>query len=319
MRFRYLIPLILLVALTVPAAPASAAYRVGIGEQDATMFDHEAFQALNVKRVRNIVPWDWYRHDYQVEETRWFMERAKADGAEVLVTFTAPRGCYSAGRYSSSRACKPPSARQYRSSLLRFQREFGRVRAFSPWNEANHASQPTHKRPKLAVRYYRVALDACKGCRIVAADVLDSSDVGSWLREFVRAAPGNPKIWGLHNYADVNRKRTRGLRTVLRIVPGQVWLTETGGIVSFGRQWPYSPARATNRTRYMYKLANRFTKPHRSRDSRVTRMYVYQWKGRERGTAFDSGLTNHQGTPRRAYRVVLNRMSSGPVIAERRD
>ena len=319
MRFRLLLPLLLLTALVLPAAPASADYRVGIGEQDPAMFDHEAFQALNVKRVRLIVPWDWYRHDYQIAETGHFMQRAKADGAEVLVAFTAPRGCYEDGEYTRSWACNPPSAKKYEYSLERFQEEFGRIRAFSPWNEANHVSQPTHERPQLAVRYYRVAREACDGCRIVAADVLDSSDVGSWLREFIRHAPGKPRIWGLHNYADVNRERSRGLRTVLRMVPGQLWLTETGGIVSFGRQWPYSISRATNRTRHMYELANRFTRPHRSRKSRVTRMYIYQWNGREKGTLFDSGLTDHQGDVRRQYKVVLNRMDSGPVIAEDKD
>ncbi len=52
--------LLLLVLATVlglvAAAPASAAYRVGIGEQSTAMFDSERFAALNVKPVRHLVP-----------------------------------------------------------------------------------------------------------------------------------------------------------------------------------------------------------------------------------------------------------------------
>ena len=38
-------------------------------------------------------------------------------------------------------------------------------------------------------------------------------------------------IWGLHNYIDANRFRTRGTRALLRAVKGDVWFTETGGLV----------------------------------------------------------------------------------------
>lgn len=315
---RLLITLLATALSLVLVMPAQAAYRVGIGEQSPAMFDSPRYQALNVKRVRHLVPWDWYRHAYQVAETSAFMNRAQADGAEVLVTFTASRGCYANGRYSRARSCRPPSASAYRSSVRRFQAMFPQLRTFSPWNEVNHVSQPTYRRPALAARYYREARRACQNCRVVAADVLDSSDVASYLRGFLRAAPGTPKLWGLHNYADVNRRRSTGLRTVMRIVPGQIWLTETGGIVSFGRQWPYSTSRAANRTRYMFSLADRHTRSLRGMRSRVTRLYVYQWNGRARGTVFDSGLTDDQGNVRKAYTVVKNRMKAPTVIAERR-
>ena len=105
----------------------------------------------------------------------------------------------------------------------------------------------------------------------------------------------------------------------MRIARGQIWLTETGGIVSFGREWPYSTSRAANRTRYMFSLADRHTRKLRGMRSRVTRLYVYQWDGREKGTAFDSGLTDHEGKARKAYYVMRSRMKGRRVIAERRD
>ena len=41
-----------------------------------------------------------------------------------------------------------------------------------------------------------------------------------------------PRYWGLHNYIDANRARTTGTRRMLHAVKGQVWFTETGGIVA---------------------------------------------------------------------------------------
>ena len=59
-----------------------------------------------------------------------------------------------------------------------------------------------------------------------------------------RHLDGEPAIWGLHNYADTNRFRDSGLRDLLAAVPGEVWLTETGGIVQFGRSFPRDERRA---------------------------------------------------------------------------
>ena len=40
----------------VGAAPASAGYRVGVGEQNAQMFDSPSWRSLGLKRVRLLVP-----------------------------------------------------------------------------------------------------------------------------------------------------------------------------------------------------------------------------------------------------------------------
>ena len=54
----------------------------------------------------------------------------------------------------------------------------------------------------------------CKKCTVMAADVLDSSDVKSYLRKFQRATKSKGRIWGLHNYKDVNRRQSKGVRNV---------------------------------------------------------------------------------------------------------
>jgi hypothetical protein len=136
--------------------------------------------------------------------------------------------------------------------------------------------------------------------------VLDTSNMLPYLRAFLRRAPGRPRLWGLHNYQDVNRRTSGDTREMLRRVPGRVWLTETGGIVKFGssRQFAYSERRAANRTRWMFGLASRYEKRRRGLQSTIARVYVYRWFGEPPGAHFDAGLVDPDGTPRRAYSVV---------------
>ncbi len=82
------------IAALVLCAPASANYRVGLSEQNAATFDQPLWQGLKLKRVRYIVPWDFYKGDGTAEVTS-FMNAAHAHKQEVLVMFTARRGCYS--------------------------------------------------------------------------------------------------------------------------------------------------------------------------------------------------------------------------------
>ena len=162
------------------------------------------------------------------------MLRARAARQDVLVTFTARRGCYlPSGRYSKARVCRAPSASAYRNAFGMFDAKFPWVKTYSAWNEINHKSQPTFKSPRTAAGYYNVLrAQARKGkFRVMAADMLDTPNMSRYLASFRRYAKGSPKLWGLHNYGDVNRRRTTFTKAMLRTVPGEVWLTETGGIV----------------------------------------------------------------------------------------
>jgi hypothetical protein len=47
-----------------------------------------------------------------------------------------------------------------------------------------------------------------------------------------------PGIWGLHKYSDINRLESGRTRQLVRALGGRVWLTETGGLVSFGEAFP---------------------------------------------------------------------------------
>ena len=103
-----------------------------------------------------------------------------------------------------------------------------------------------------------------------------------------------PKIWGLHNYSETNRFEDNGTKAILADIPGQLWLTETGGLAEFKPSFPYSLSRQARATSYMFSLADS--------SSRIKRLYVYSYFG---GAApnggFDAGLTGKNGQPRPAY------------------
>ena len=126
----------------------------------------------------------------------------------------------------------------------------------------------------------------------MAADVLDASSVASYLRSFQRYTKHKGRIWGLHNYKDVNRRQTKGIRSLSAVTKGQIWLTETGGFVQFKGSggFKYSLKRAAARTKYMFQLAKRY--------KRIKRIYVYRWFGEKRSARFDAGLVGPDGKSR---------------------
>jgi putative glycosyl hydrolase len=307
MAFRKMLPVVLLVSLLAAVPAAEAKYKVGVGEQDSAMFSSARWQSLKLKRSRYLVPWNWTANAATRAAVTTYMTRARAARQQVLVSFTAAGGCYNGKRYSKKKACRAPSAAKYRASFRTFDDAFPWVRTYSAWNEVNHVSQPTYRKPKLAVRYYEVLRRQARSrkFKVMAADVLDTSNLRSYVRGFLRRAKGSPRLWGLHNYQDVNYRTSKDTRRMLGLVRGQVWLTETGGIVRFAgsRLRKYSPKRAANRTKYMFRLAKTYSRHHAGMRSKITQLFVYTWFGEPRGARFDAGLVNANGTPRKAFAV----------------
>ena len=128
---------------------------------------------------------------------------------------------------------KLPSVAEFRSAFRAFRKRYPDVDTYAAWNEINHASQPTTRSPERAAQFYDVVATECEGCTVLAGDVLDQPGMTRYLAAYRRALVGSPRVWGLHNYADSNRFRKSGLQSMLDAVPGDVWLTETGGIVQF--------------------------------------------------------------------------------------
>jgi hypothetical protein len=272
-----------------------------MADQTTAMFADQRYQQLGIDKVRFLVPYDWFKKQGNENEVIGFMAAARASGTQVLAHFTARRGCFNNGKYSKRKVCRAPSVRTYRKNVKRFLTEYPEVREIGVWNEGNHVSQPTYNKPGLAAKYFLAARQVCKGCKIVAADVLDSSNMERWLNGFDAKDKGKARIYGLHNYSDVNRKRSSGTKRLLRRVGGEVWLTETGGILKFLPQFPRSESRQKSATKYMFNLAERYDTRRSGMRSRITRLYNYQWTGASKSARFDAGLVGPTGKPRKAY------------------
>ena len=127
--------------------------------------------------------------------------------------------------------------------------------------------------------------------------MLDQAGFPQYLARFRKAVRGPaPELWGLHNYSDTNRFRARGTRKMLHSVPGEIWVTETGGVAKFGRDFPFDLKRQARATAYTFHLLDL--------SPRIRRLYVYNWAGAPPGARFDAGLTNVDGSARPAYKTL---------------
>src|SRR3954469_17613467 len=275
----------MLLCLVVPA-PASARFVLGIGDQSTRMLEDPRFAALGLRDSRLVVPYDVALRPAQLARYGPELELARARGLRMLVSFGASAGV----------PLGLPSARGYRRAVHAFRVRFPWVRDLGAWNEANHASQPTARHPGRAAQLFNALRAECRGCRIVAADVLDQAGFATWVRRFRRVAR-SPRIWGLHDYVDVNRDRDVSVPRLRRATGGRgvVWLTETGGVVRFARSFGYDERRAARSTRHVLRLAAR---------RGVSRVYLYQWTGAALGARWDSGLVAADGRARPALNVV---------------
>ncbi len=294
--FRALSAVVLLVALTpagcgggdagttAPApSPAPAGLEIGIGEQGLKMFTDPAYKALGIRTARLVTAYDAVRVRFERDIVDQWLAGAAAAGAEPFITFG----------HSRVHPKKLPSAAEFRTAFRAFHKRYPGVKLYAPWNEINHVSQPTSRSPARAAEYYNVVRAECPDCTVLAGDVLDQAGMGSYLKQYRRHLEGTPKIWGLHNYADTNRFRDTGLGELLKTVPGDVWLTETGGIVKFGRNFPRDEQRAARAVSFALRLARKH--------DRVKRIYLYNWTGAKPADRFDSGLVGPDGKPRPGY------------------
>jgi hypothetical protein len=308
---------------------------IGIGENNDAVFSDPLFAALGVRHVRVVVSYDVIaaaeRGDDELVRVTRYLAGAAAGGYEPLVTFEHARGDPRACPLDRSlRQCRLPSEAEYERSFRAFQARFPQVRAYGPWNEPNHQSQPTADRPERAARFSDIAARACPHCTIVLADVLDQPDqrlaarptyrrTRRWIARY-KAALGAPRaVCGLHNHSDVNRSRTAGTDVLMRALGcHSYWVTESGGIV-VSRGLGYDPARQLRATRWLLELV--------ARRPAIERVYVYTWFGGVTAS-WDSGLVTilPDGTTaaRPAYDLLAQRLGAlpgppaapGPSVAE---
>ena len=118
---------------------------------------------------------------------------------------------------------------------------------------------------------------------------------------FRRYAGRGPHTWGVHNYPDANRSKSNATRGFLRRIPGEVWFTETGGIVSFGARFRRDERRAGESVKHAFRLAEL--------SPRIKRIYLYNWSEVRANKRWDSALIAHDGRPRDGYFSLLDALS----------
>jgi hypothetical protein len=295
-----------------PRAHAASRYLTGIGDEDAHMFRNGLWTRLHTKIVRYIAPYDAVAHRDSLNRAITFIQLAEATHQQVLVAFY----------HSEHTPTKLPSVAQYQRDVKKFVKLFPYVKQYQSWDESNRGNVPhafSSPSAGAAARYYQALLRSCTHCTVIGLDVLDAANIGptlSYISEFKQEI-GHlktvmPKIWGLHNYSDINRLESWRTRELIHALGGQVWLTETGGIVKFGGAYPNRNGsgltRAAKVLKYMFNVA--------ASQSQVKRLYIYNWTGGNNSTRFDAGLTNARAQPRAGYVVVCRQLHAASCSAK---
>jgi hypothetical protein len=293
-------------------AHASSSFLTGIGDQQTNMFTNPLWLRLHTKIARYIAPYDAAVRPYSLQLAREWIGEAEADHQQVLVAFY----------HSEYTPTKMPSVAVYQRDVKKFVALFPKVKQYQAWNEANRGTIVEIVKGKRhtalvspsasqSAQYYKALRAVCRSCSLTGLDILDGPSVSPSLRyiaaykhEIARLRLPMPKLWGLHNYSDTNRFQSTRTRAILAAVPGQVWLTETGGIVQFGSTFPNKKGagltRAAKALSYMFKIA--------SSNSRIKRLYIFQWSGATGAARFDAGLTDPSYLPRPGYVVVCKQL-----------
>jgi hypothetical protein len=287
-----------------PRAHAAATYLTGVGDEQPLMFANPLWQQLHTKIARYIAPYDAAVRGDELAQARSWIRAAEAQHVEILVAFY----------HSEHTPTKLPSVSTYQKDVAKFVKDFPHVRQYQSWDEANRGNiknQLASPSAVSAAKYYQALKRVCPGCTVIGLDVLDAASITPTLRyisefkrEVVRLHTVMPKIWGLHNYSDINRLQSWRTRGLIKAFGGQVWLTETGGLVKFA---PYFPnrngaglTRASKVLKFMFSLAS----GHRQ----IARLYIYNWTGGTSSTRFDAGLMNAHDQPRPGYVVVCKQL-----------
>ena len=287
---------------------------VGISDQKSSTFEDKNFTSLGLPYARLVMPWDWDGSPGERRRTAEWLDKARAIGIRPLIAWNHPR---SQDCVNPAASCRIPRVATVIASFKRFRAAFPHVMDHTSWNEGNHASQPTGRNktsgPKFNAQVYNGMRAACPSCRVIAADLLDGKNLPSWLKIFNQYVKGKPRLWGLHNYSDTNRPERRGAGTkqMLNLTRGEVWVTETGGLVEFktfaGKvTFPCDEARASKSIREMARLAKT--------SSRIKRLYIYQWQKTSPSDRFDAGLVRNDNTPRPSFAALQDELGISPAF-----
>jgi hypothetical protein len=273
---------------------------VGIGEQHPAMFAEARFRALGIRYARLSIGWNALENRAEARALARWLGAARADGVRPLISFEHS--------WSPRRHRQLPSAVQFVRQFRTLHARYPWVTDFAVWNEANYCGQPTCHSPGLVAAYYRQMRAICPSCNVLASELLDVPGMVAWVDRLRRVLGYEPGIWGLHNYIGANRLSTASTKALLNATHGQIWFTETGGVVArhnhSSHDFPESASHAAKVTRFVF---NRLV----PLSPRIARVYIYQWNaGVHRREPWDSGLIGPHGTPRPAFWVLVRELHS---------
>jgi hypothetical protein len=276
--------------------------QIGIGDQSAESLMDARVHMLGIKTARIVLPWNVAQAD-PWRMARWIVQ-IEEHGMEPYVAL----GAASSDRCPGS-PCVLPSFSDYRAAFDQLHAAFPSVRLFTAWNEPNHAREPTAYNPAAAAHYADIVAEECPDCSVIAGDVLDAPGMLSYLDFYKAALTTTPAAWGLHNYYDTTYFQSSGTDAFLHAVGGPVWLSESGGIVTWRRsdgavQMPYDEQRAAASLLYGLQLAA-------DHADRIQRMYVYQWRAAP-ADDFDAGVLRPDGSERPALGVLRDALGLPP-------
>ena len=279
---------------------------VGIADQTAETFSDPLFTQLGVKNARLNLAWDALQYDWQVQELDNWMAKANAAGVQPLVVFSQSR--------VKGRTRILPTPAEYGAVVDQLRARYPFLNEFAGWNEMNYPGQPTFKNPKMVAQYYKVLRAKCPTCKILPGSLLDNPNLVPWTKklrkEIKKLRQPEPKLWGLHNYSDVNRLRDTSTKKLLKVVKGKIWLVETGGVVAAtsptASRYPQGAAYAAKVTAYILGTMVK-------KNPRIERAYIYEWKAPTGPVSWDSGLVSPEDTTRPAYDVVKSYVSTGKI------
>lgn len=257
---------------------------VGIAEQRPDLFMDPLFSQAGLRHSRLLVGWNGIYDDNQRAQMDAYLNMAHALDIDVLVTFGNSRAN---GR-------DRPTPDGFVQAFRAVRQRYPWVTEFGTWNEPNIQGA----KPEITARYWRALRHECPSCTILAADMVDTASMMGWIKRFRRAAKKEPKVWGLHNYIDANQFRATGTRGILQVTKGEVWLTETGGVVerNNGSSIAFATGvdHAADAVRFIFDRLVPLS-------PRIRRVYLYNWRANPGPSTWDSALTNADGTPRPAY------------------
>jgi hypothetical protein len=285
----------LIVVAAVPAAHAKAT--LGISDNKPSIFGDAGFKDLKLKSVRFVAPWDALSYAVDRENMDNWIAGAKAAKQSVLLTFDRSRH----GR-------KNPTPKALVKSFKAMRQRYpGQIAWVSTWNEVNLNEKA--KPPKRVAQWYKeLRKSGFPKSKILAADVVDLPNLGDWAKRFLaetrKQKIPTPKFWGLHNYVDANNFTDRRTKAFLKIVKGNVWLTETGGVVerNNGSKQRFRGKGAQHAADVTSFLLSTMLK----RNRRLKAVFIYHWSSDLPSdiASWDSSLQSSTGVLRPAYNVV---------------